>query len=341
MPLPTRQLGRNGPQVPAIGFGVMGISVAYGDPLGEEETFALLNKAIELGCTFWDSADVYGDNSERLNRYFAKTGNRDKVFLSSKFGGTFDPATGTFGVRGDAEYVRSATEKVLERLGLPYVDILYQHRVDTKVPIEITVREMAKLVQEGKVKYLGLSECSASSLRRAHAVHPIAAIQVEYSPWALEIEQNDLLRTARELGVAIVAYSPLGRGLLGGEIKSRADLPANDYRLHLPRFSEENFPKNIALVNKFAELAKKKGVPAGQFTLAWVLAQGEDIIPIPGTTKIHRLEENLGALNIQITKEEDAQIREILSTIVGGRYAPIPGVDVESGLYADSPPLSE
>ncbi|EJD43348.1 Aldo/keto reductase [Auricularia subglabra TFB-10046 SS5] len=338
MPIATRQLGRNGPQVSAIGLGLMGVSVAYGPPLGEEETFALLDKAIELGCTFWDSADVYGDNSERLNRYFAKTGNRDKVFLSTKFGGIFYPESGTFGVRGDAEYVRSAAEKVLERLGLPYVDILYQHRVDTKVPIEITVAEMAKLVKEGKVKYLGLSECSADSLRRAHAVHSIAAIQVEYSPWALEIEQNDLLRTARELGVAIVSYSPIGRGLLGGEIKSRADLNPQDFRYHLPRYSEENFPKNIELVNKFAELAKKRGVPVGQFTLAWVLSQGDDIVPIPGTTKPHRLEENVGALSIQITKEEDAQVREILGTITGGRYPPS-APDSADKLYADSPPL--
>lgn len=178
--------------------------------------------------------------------------------------------------------MRSATETVLARLGLPNVDILYQHRVDPKVPIEITVGAMAELVKEGKVKYLGLSECSAATLRRAHAVYPIAAIQVEYSPWALDIEQNDVLRTARELGVAIVAYSPLARGLLTGEIKSRADFGPEDYRYHLPRFSEENFPKNIELVNKFNELAKKKGVTTGQLTLAWILAQGDDFIPIPG-----------------------------------------------------------
>ncbi|KZV87714.1 Aldo/keto reductase [Exidia glandulosa HHB12029] len=332
----TRQLGRNGPTVSGIGLGLMGLSTAYPPVPTEEQTFALLDKAIELGCTFWDSSDVYGDNSERLKAYFEKTGNRDKVFLCTKFGITFG-ADGSFTSQGDAKYVRSATEKVLGRLGLPYVDLLYQHRVDPATPIEITVGAMAELVKEGKVRHLGLSECSAATLRRAHAVHPIAAVQVEYSPFALEIEENDLLKTCRELGVAIVAYSPVGRGLLTGQIRSRADFDPTDFRAHLPRFSEENFDKNLALVDKFAELAKKRGVPVGQFTLAWIASQGKDIISIPGTTKVSRLEENFGALKVEVTKEEDKQIREILTTLEGGRYP-----ESMSGpyLYGDTPALN-
>ncbi|KZV87722.1 aldo-keto reductase [Exidia glandulosa HHB12029] len=334
----TRTLGRNGPKVSALGFGLAGISYAYGEPLPEDKTFALLDKAIELGATFWDSSDAYGDNSERLNRYFAQTGNRDKVFLASKVGIKRDGMK--ISVVGDPEYVRSAVDKVLERLGVPHVDIIYMHRLDPNTPVELTVGALAELVKAGKARYIGLSECSSASLRRAYAVHPIAAVQVEYSPFSLDIEDPkfDLLRTCRELGVAVVAYSPLGRGILGGKIRSRADLQPTDARLHFPRWSEENFPKNLVLVDKLRALAEKKGVTIGQLTLAWVLAQGDDIIPIPGTTEISRLEENVGALKVQITPEEDKEIRSLLTDISGDRAIPGPMAEL---MFTDTPPLEK
>ncbi|EJD43349.1 Aldo/keto reductase [Auricularia subglabra TFB-10046 SS5] len=336
MNVPQRNLGRNGPHVSAIGLGLAGISVAYGKPLSEDKTIALLDKAIELGCTFWDSSDAYGDNSERLKGYFELRGNRDEVFLASKVG--VQRVDGTVKFCGGPEYVRSATAKLLERLGLPYVDLLYMHRLDPTVPVEHTVSAMAELVKEGKARYIGLSECSVSSLRRAHAVHPIAAVQVEYSPFSLDIEdaQIDLLRTSRELGVAVVAYSPLGRGMLAGRIRSRADLDPGDARLTMPRYSQENFPKNLELVKKLQAQADGKGVTVGQLTLAWVLAQGRDIIPIPGTTETSRLEENMGALNVIITEDEAQDIRLILRDISGTRYAP--GIMTESQ-FVDTPPV--
>ncbi|CAF3771699.1 unnamed protein product [Rotaria sordida] len=310
--LPTRQLGKNGPYVSAIGFGAMGLSAAYGSIASDEERFKVLDRAIELGSTYIDSADAYGDSEELLGKYFKKYPHqREKVFLATKFASFLHP-DGTRSIRGDAKYVRDANAKSLQRLGLASVDLYYVHRIDKNVPIEETMGALKELVQAGKVKYIGLSECSSDTLRRAHAVHPISAVQIEYSPFSLEIEHEEigLLKTCRELGVAIVCYSPLGRGILTGQIKSPNDLEQNDFRRRMPRFSEENFDKNLQLVDTLTSLAKKKGCTTGQLTLAWILAQGDDFIPIPGTTKIKNLEENVTAAYIQLSKDEIDEIRQ-------------------------------
>lgn len=244
----TRKLGKNGPELPALGpkLGCMGMSEFYG-PSDENDNLAVLNKAIELGCIFWDTADMYGcgKNEELLSKVL-KT-QREKVFLCTKFGNVRGPNGEFLGINGKPEYVKESCANSLKRLGVDYIDLYYQHRVDKTVPIEDTVRAMAELVKEGKVKYLGLSECSAATLRRAYAVHPIACVQMEYSPWALEIETNGFLETARELGVAIVAYSPLGRGFLSGQYKTLADFAPTDFRKWLPRFQEDNFAKEFGI----------------------------------------------------------------------------------------------
>lgn len=287
--LPTRKLGKNGPAVTAIGFGAMGLSAFY--PRGQmsyDESFKLLDHLIETGCTFWDTADIYQDNEDLLGAWFKQTGRRNEIFLATKFANTTDK-DGNRTVRGDYEYVKQACDRSLKRLGTESIDLYYAHRIDPKVPIEKTVGAMAELVKSGKVRYLGLSECSAETLRRAYAVHPIAAIQMEYSPFALDIEseQIGLLKVARELGVAIVAYSPLGRGMLTGQYKSLEDFDEGDVRRAFPRFQPGNFEKNLVIVDKLRELAEKKGITSGQLTLAWILAQGGDFIPIPGTKKIN------------------------------------------------------
>lgn len=335
----TVKLGTNGPDVSAIGFGLAAISYGYGQPISEEKAFQLLDKAIELGCTFWDSSDMYGNNSELLKAYFEKTGNRDKVFLASKVG--ISREGGAPRARSDPEYILAATDKLLARLGLPYVDLLYLHRLDASVPIEHTMRALAALVKAGKARHVGLCECAAPTLRRAHAVHPVAAVQVEYSPFSLDIEEDPhsdtgLLAVARELGVPVVAYSPLGRGMLGGRIRSREDFEEGDVRRLFPRYSEENFPKNLELVEKLKSIAEGKGVTVGQLTLAWVMAQGEDIIPIPGTSNLSRLEENVGAIKVNITDEEVREVREMLRDVSGERG--IPGAMTQS-LLVDTVPL--
>jgi len=284
------------------------------------------------------TADVYGDSEDLLGRWFAANpGKRDSIFLATKFANKVMPGGGRQ-IDSSPEYCKAANAKSLKRLGLPYVDLYYCHRMDTVTPIEKTVQAMKELQDEGKVKYLGLSECSAETLRRACKVVHIDCVQVEYSPWALEIEskQIDLLRTCRELGVAVVAYSPIGRGMLSGTLKSPDDFAKEDFRRYSPRFSVENFPKNLKLVDEIVNIAKDKGCTPTQLTLAWLLAQGNDIIPIPGTTKIERLEENLASLNIQLSKEEEQRIRKICeeAEISGGRY---PGSF--SRLYADTPSL--
>lgn len=254
----------------------------------------VLTKSADLGITFWDTSDIYGPHKNEIliGKWFKDTGRRNEIFLASKFGNLRD-AQGNPAVRGDKAYVKEACNASLERLGIDQIDLYYQHRVDDKVPIEETVQAMVDLKNEGKIKYLGLSECSADTLRRAHKVHPIAAAQMEYSPFALEIEsdQTEFLKAARELGVKIVAYSPLGRGFLTGTIKSRDDFDPSDNRINHPRFSEQHFGDNLKIVNMLADLAKKKGCSPGQLTLAWVLAQGDDFIPIPGTKRVKYLEE--------------------------------------------------
>lgn len=259
------------------------------------------------------------------------------MFLATKFANVISPDL-KFSVRGDAQYVRQSCEKSLKRLGLDSVDLYYVHRIDKTVPIEETMGALKELVDAGKIKYLGLSECSSDTLRRAYAVHPIACVQMEYSPFSLDIEREEtgVLKTCRELGVAIVCYSPLGRGMLTGQLKSSDDLDENDRRRQLPRFSKENFPKNLQLVDQLSALAEKKGCTVGQLTLAWILAQGDDFIPIPGTTKIKNLEENAVAAQIKLSKEEVQEIRRACekADVAGGRYPEA----FSASLFGDSAP---
>ncbi|KAI5853192.1 aldo/keto reductase-like protein [Morchella snyderi] len=338
--LPTRPLGKNGPQVSAIGLGLMGLSIAYGVVESDEERLKFLDYAHEQGETFWDSSDIYGDNETLIGKWFAtRPGKRDDIFLATKFGIKVDPTTYAMSADGSPEYVHSAFNASLSKLGVPSVDLYYVHRIDASTPIEHTVGAMAELVAAGKVKYLGLSECSADTLRRAYAVHPIACVQVEYSPFALDIEkpQVDLLRACRELGVSIVCYSPLGRGIMAGQIRSRDQFEPTDCRQFYPRFSEENFPKNLELMDKVNEIAEKKGITPGQATLAWILAQGVDFIPLPGTKKAKYLKENIDAIHVQLTPEEVTKIREYCENCEpAGERAPGQMNNMD---YGDSAPL--
>ncbi|KAL9120984.1 MAG: hypothetical protein Q9187_002459 [Circinaria calcarea] len=328
--LPTRQLGKDGPQVTALGFGAMGLSAFYGQPESDEERFKVLDRAYELGERFWDTSDVYLDNEDLIGKWFKRNGNRNGVFLATKFAG-FKRPDGEMEIRNDPDYVKEACAKRTDA-----VDLYYCHRLNGDVPVEDVVQAMAELVKEGKVKYLGLSECSSESLRRAHKIHPISAVQIEYSPFTMDIEDPKigLLKTCRELGVAIVAYSPLGRGFVTGQYKSPDDFEEGDFRRFSPRFSVENFPKNLKLVDQIAELANRKGCTAGQLTLAWLMAQGDDIFPILGTKKIKYLEENLGALKIELTAEGNAEIRKAVENaeVHGERYLE----EMKGSLFADT-----
>ena len=305
-----RALGHNGPQVAEIGLGCMGMSEFYG-PGDEAESMATMERALELGVNFFDTADMYGSgaNEELVGKFLQ--GKRDRVFLATKFGVVRDPASAmNRGINGSPEYLKQACDKSLKRLGIDTIDLYYQHRVDPIVPIEETVGAMAELVQAGKVRYLGLSEASAETIRRAHKVHPITALQTEYSLWTRDLE-DEILPTLRELGIALVAYSPLGRGFLTGQIKSIDDLPENDFRRFGPRFQGENFQKNMDLVKKIETMAQAKGCTPAQLALAWVLAMGEDIVPIPGTKRRSYLEQNVAAAEVILSKEELQQIEEI------------------------------
>ncbi|KAF2491143.1 putative aldo-keto reductase [Lophium mytilinum] len=339
MSLPTAPLGKGGPQVPRLGFGLMGLSAYYGTPKPDTERFAVLDKAYELGYRFWDSADVYNDNEDMLGKYFAKNPDRRaNIFLATKFAAPIKDSGHTENC-SSPEYAKQACARSLKRLGVDHIDLYYVHRLDRKTPIEKTVQALAELKAEGKIRHLGLSECSAESLRRAHAVHPITAVQLEYSPFALDIEDPriGLLATARELGVAVVAYSPIGRGILSGAIKSRADFGEGDFRAMMPRFSEENFDKNFKLVDQILEVAKDKGVTGSQITLAWLLSQGDDVFPIPGTTNVARVEENVASLKIKLSEQEAKRIRDAseAAEVHGERYPPA----MVSALFADTPPL--
>ncbi|CAL1702449.1 unnamed protein product [Somion occarium] len=306
--LPTRRIGTT--DVTAIGWGGMGLSAFYGKPLPDEERLKLLDAVYEHGCTNWDTADVYGDNEDLIGKWFKKTGKRNEIFLATKFGFVFKDDKI---VNGSPEYARKACEKSLSRLGIDQIDLYYLHRPDPTVPIELTVGVMAELVKEGKVKYLGISECSAATLRRAHAVHPISALQVEYSPFTLDIEDEKvgLLKTAKELGIAVVAYSPIGRGLLTGQYKGPEDFDEDDFRRKIPRYSKENFPNILKLADGLKKIGERHNATAGQVALAWLLAQDPSIIPIPGTTKVKYLEENLGALNVRLSSEELLEVRKV------------------------------
>jgi aryl-alcohol dehydrogenase-like predicted oxidoreductase len=316
-----RELGKAGLEVSAIGLGCMGMSEFYG-PGDERESIAVIHRALELGVTLLDTADMYGPFTNERLVGTAIRDRRDKVVLATKFANVRGPQGEFLGIRGDAAYVRKSCDDSLKRLGVDHIDLYYQHRVDPNVPIEETVGAMAELVQEGKVRYLGLSEAAPQTIRRAHAVHPISALQTEYSLWSRDVE-SEILPTVRELGIGFVAYSPLGRGFLTGRFKRIEDLPADDFRRHSPRFQGDNFARNLKLVAEVERMAGEKGCTPAQLALAWVLAQGADIVPIPGTKQRKRLEENVGALEVRLTSEELARIDRILppGSAAGERYA--------------------
>jgi aryl-alcohol dehydrogenase-like predicted oxidoreductase len=323
----TKKLGQQGLEVPELGLGCMGMSEFYGDA-DEGEAIRTIHRALELGVNFLDTADMYGPftNEKLVGRAIA--GRRDEVVLATKFGNVRGENGERHGIRGDADYVRQACDASLERLGVDHIDLYYQHRVDQTVEIEETVGAMKELVEAGKVRYLGLSEASPRTIRRAHAIHPISALQTEYSLWTRDPE-DAVLPTIRELGIGFVAYSPIGRGFLSGRFKSPDDFDESDFRKHHPRFQGENFRKNLELVDKVKQIAEEKGVLPSQLALAWVMAQGDDIVPIPGTTKVDHLEENVAAAGIELTVEDLARLDEVApkGVAAGDRYADMSSID--------------
>jgi len=318
----TRRLGKAGPEVSAIGLGCMGMAAFYGQGLEETQATTVIHRALELGVTFLDTAEMYGPHTNEIQIGKALADRRDKAFVATKFGIGYNAERTALTVDGSPANVRRAIEGSLKRLGMDHVDLYYLHRVDANTPIEETVGAMGELVKEGKVRFLGLSEASPETLRRGHAEHPITALQTEYSLWSREPE-DELFATCDELGIGFVPYSPLGRGFLSGEIKSIEDLAEGDFRRSNPRFMGENFQKNIDLVHAVAAIAANKGVTATQLALAWVLAQGETLVPIPGTRRIRTLEENAAAADLVLTAEDLARIEAVFpkGAASGHRYA--------------------
>ncbi|XP_013661645.1 probable aldo-keto reductase 6 [Brassica napus] len=331
------KLGSQGLEVSAQGLGCMGLSAFYGAPTPETNAVALLRHAIKAGITFLDTSDFYGpETNELLLGKALEDGLREKVELATKFGITASE-NGKFGFRGDPQYVRSACEASLRRLGVTSIDLYYQHRIDTTVPIEVTMGELKKLVEEGKMKYIGLSEASASTIRRAHAVHPLTAVQIEWSLWSREVEE-DIIPTCRELGIGIVAYSPLGRGFFASGPKLAENLEHDDIRKILPRFQQENLDHNKIVFEKVQEIARKKRCTPAQLALAWVHHQGDDVCPIPGTSKIENLNQNIGALSVKLTTDEMAELEAIArpDVVKGERHWNIMATYKNS----ETPPLS-
>jgi aryl-alcohol dehydrogenase-like predicted oxidoreductase len=323
----TRKLGSEGLEVSAEGLGCMGMSEFYGAS-DEDEAIATIHRALALGVTLLDTADMYGPftNERLVGRAIADR--RERVVLATKFGNQREEDGSFVRINGTREYVHQACEASLERLGVDHIDLYYQHRVDKTVPIEETVGAMAELVDQGKVRHLGLSEASPETIRRAHAVHPISALQTEYSLWTRDPEQSVLL-AVRELGIGFVAYSPLGRGFLSGRLRAPDDLAEDDFRRHHPRFQGENFKRNLELVDRVQEIAREKDVTPGQLALAWVLRQGENIVPIPGTKRRSYLEENVGALEVELTNDDLRRLDEAApaGATAGDRYADMSSID--------------
>jgi aryl-alcohol dehydrogenase-like predicted oxidoreductase len=318
-----RQLGTGGPLVSAIGLGCMGMSEFYG--AGDDvESIAVIHRALDLGVTMIDTADIYGSGANERLVGKALAGKRDGVFLATKFAIVrTENDQAARAINGRPEYVRAACDASLKRLNVDHIDLYYQHRVDTETPIEETAGAMGELVAAGKVRFIGLSEASAENIRRAHAVHPIAAVQNEWSLWTRDLETNGQLDATRELGIATVAYSPLGRGFLTGAIRDPKDFAPDDYRAHSPRFSGENFAKNLKLVERVEAMARAKGCAPGQLALAWLLARGEDVVPIPGTKRKALLEENVAAIDVTMTPDEMTELDAIFppDAAAGARYA--------------------
>ncbi|CAN6275471.1 unnamed protein product [Urochloa humidicola] len=329
------KLGSQGLEVSAQGLGCMGMSAFYGPPKPEPDMIKLIHHAVATGVTFIDTSDVYGPHTNELLIGKALQGGvREKVDLATKFGCTF--IDGKPGVCGDPKYVREACEGSLKRLGVDCIDLYYQHRIDKNVPIEVTIGEVKKLVEEGKIKYIGLSEASASTIRRAHAVHPITAVQLEWSLWSRDAEE-DVIPTCRELGIGIVAYSPLGRGFLSSGAKLADSLSSElDFRKYMPRFQPQNLDKNARIFERVNAMATRKGCTPSQLALAWVHHQGNDVCPIPGTTKIENLNQNVGALSVKLTPDEMVELESYASEVQGDRYAQV----VNTWKDSETPPLA-